>query len=229
MEQSKIWDHFQNSPDGEEAAFHHARPRYERMAAQVRPGSVVLTIGVGRGGLEALLLNLGVKLSCLDPSAATIDWLRSRFDLGENARIGFSQEIPFEEGKFDAVIMSEVLEHLDDDVLAATLLEVKRVLKPAGRFIGTVPADEKLLENRVMCPHCGLPFHRWGHVQSFDRKRVESTLLSQFGDVEIARHYFGDPRTLNWKGRVGWVTKKLLVYLGFKGSNETFSFVAINR
>ncbi len=48
------------------------------------------------------------------------------------AQVGFSQNIPFPDSQFDVVIMTEVLEHRTDDVLNATLGEVKRVLKPRG-------------------------------------------------------------------------------------------------
>src|SRR6185312_3250597 len=100
--------------------------------------------------------------------------------LAEKARHGYSQDIPFNDGMFDVVIMSEVLEHLTDTVIASTLTEVHRVLKPGGRFIGTVPADEKLSSEQVICPDCGKIFHRWGHVQEFSTDRLRSLLLTAF-------------------------------------------------
>ena len=45
--------------------------------------------------------------------------------------------LPFRDGSFDAVICSEVLEHLDDDV--AGLRDVLRVLRPGGTVAITVP------------------------------------------------------------------------------------------
>lgn len=42
--------------------------------------------------------------------------------------------------------MSEVLEHLTDDVLERTIVEVHRVLVAEGHFIGTVPARENLID-----------------------------------------------------------------------------------
>ncbi|PJF22899.1 MAG: hypothetical protein CUN56_03680 [Phototrophicales bacterium] len=46
-------------------------------------------------------------------------------------------DLPFPDNMFNAVILSEVLEHLDDDV--AGLREVYRVLKPGGVIAVTVP------------------------------------------------------------------------------------------
>lgn len=228
MDQTKIWDYFQNDEEIGDAAF-NARPRYEFLAQQISPEMRVLNIGVGRGGLEAILLKKGVQVSSLDPGENAIDRLRKQFGLGEQAKVGYSQAIPFPDHQFDIVVMSEVLEHLSDDVLVATLAEVQRVLKVGGRFVGTVPADENLLDNRVVCPHCGERFHRWGHLQSFSDERLSTILKEQFQSVKIARHFFGEVRTLNWKGRLGWAFKKLLMGLGVKGSGESFSFSANNR
>lgn len=225
MDQTKIWDYFQDD-DAVGDTFINARPRYEYLARQVASGMHVLNIGVGRGGLENILLKKGVVVSCLDPSENAIDSLRKHYALGDRAQVGFSQAMPFRESQFDVVVMSEVLEHLGDDALNSTLVEVRRVIKPGGRFVGTVPADENLLENRVMCPHCGEPFHRWGHLQSFSEKRMAALLAEQFDTVRLSRHFFGEVRTLNWKGRISWFVKKIVVCCGIPGNGETFFFAA---
>ena len=177
MDQTKIWDHFQ-SHDEMGDAFINALPRYEFLAKQIKSGMTILNIGVGRGGLESILVKKRVVVYCLDPSEETIDRLRKQYDLGVRAQVGFSQSMPFQDSGFDVVIMSEVLEHLTDDVLHSTLGEIRRVLKPGGFFIGTVPANERLMDNQVVCPHCGELFHRWGHVQSFTLMRLRETLSS---------------------------------------------------
>ena len=228
MDQTKIWDYFQNDEEAGDAAF-NARPRYEFLAKHIAPGMRVLNIGVGRGGLETILIRKGVLMSSVDPGESAIDRLRNQFGLGEQAKVGYSQAIPFPDNQFDVVVMSEVLEHLSDDVLAATLAEVQRVLKVGGQFIGTVPAEENLLDNRVVCPHCGELFHRWGHLQSFNEERLNTMLAEQFQFVKTSRHFFGDFQSLNWKGRLGWAIKKMLMGIGIKGSGESFSFSATNR
>jgi SAM-dependent methyltransferase len=173
MDQTKIWDHFQNS-DQTEDVFINALPRYEFLAKYISSGMTALNIGVGRGGLESILIKNGADVFCLDPSEETIEKLRTQYNLDAHAQVGFSQDMPFNDSQFDVVIMSEVLEHLSDDVLSATIIEVKRVLKPGGIFIGTVPANENLIDNQVVCPHCGVSFHRWGHTQSFTLLRLRN-------------------------------------------------------
>jgi ubiquinone/menaquinone biosynthesis C-methylase UbiE len=175
MEQSKIWDHFQNN-EHTGNAFMNATPRYRFLAEQLNPHMKVLNIGVGRGGLESILIEHGIEVSSLDPSEESIHRLRQKFDLGDRAKVGFSQSMPFQDQCFDAVVMSEVLEHLTDEIVELSLKEVRRVLKPGGIFIGTVPANEVLDDNLVMCPHCAQTFHRWGHVQSFSLQRLRQTI-----------------------------------------------------
>jgi SAM-dependent methyltransferase len=228
MDQERIWDYFQNDDEVGDAVF-NARPRYEYVARQIAPGTHALNVGVGRGGLESVLLKKGVRVSALDPGEKSIERVRAQLGLGDSAKVGFSQAMPFANSEFDFVVMCEVMEHLSDDIIAASLVEVERVLKPGGRLVGTLPADEDLLANRVVCPHCGETFHRWGHLQSFSEPRLRRLLSERFSEVRVSRHYFGEPHTLNWKGRLIWTLKKSLVGLGVKGSLESFFFSATRR
>jgi SAM-dependent methyltransferase len=225
MDQEKIWDYFQNNQEIGDLAF-HAESRYRYLCKQIEPGQEILNIGVGRGGLEKLLIEKKVKVSCLDPSEKSIHNLQFRFGLQERARVGFSQNIPFEDSVFDVVVASEVLEHLRDEIFDRTLLEIHRVLRPGGKFIGSLPADENLMVSHVVCPECGENFHRWGHVQSFSKERLYTKMTAVFTRVEIKRKYFENFRSLNWKGRLVWIVKKLLILSGVQGKEETFFFSA---
>lgn len=51
------------------------------------------------------------------------------------ARTGDVREMPFEDGEFDAVVSSYVIDHLSRDGSARAIAEVKRVLKPRGEFL----------------------------------------------------------------------------------------------
>lgn len=214
MDQTKIWEHFQNNEN--EDSFVGALPRYKFIAKQIASGMEVLNIGVGRGGLEGILLKKGAVVSCLDPSESSIDKLREQYALGDRAQVGYSQNIPFPDNKFDVVVMSEVLEHLSDEILNSTLVEARRVLKPYGRFIGTVPADENLLSNQAICPHCSELFHRWGHVQSFSPMRLRELLLANgFAVLRAETRAFPDWSRSGWKSLI----KNLVRYcLGRVGS-----------
>lgn len=226
MNQDKIWEYFQNDSVGL-ASFRVALPRYRFVASRITRIGRVLNIGVGSGGLETLLAAAGHELSCLDPSENSIAALRQRLGLdATHAQVGYSQAIPFPAASFDHVIMSEVLEHLSDDVLAGTLPEVRRVLRPGGVFLGTVPADEDLAAETTVCPDCGKVFHRWGHVQSFPQTRLAAILSAHFEQVSVARVLFGMGDQLNWKGQVGWLLKRAALALGVHGRGESLFFQA---
>ncbi len=93
-------------------------------------------------------------------------------------------------GRSTRVVMSEVLEHLEDDVLSATLAEVRRVLVECGIFIGTVPANENLRLNAVVCPCCNETFHRWGHVRTFSEASLRAALETTLRVARIDNHFF---------------------------------------
>ncbi|MAT50405.1 MAG: hypothetical protein CMK32_04380 [Porticoccaceae bacterium] len=225
MDQDKIWDVYQNDPelqcmgcrDGGRVGF---------FARRLSAPAKVLNIGVGRGSLEKRLVDKGVDVYSLDPSETTVQTLRDSLALGERARVGYSQAIPFEENFFDYVVMTEVLEHLSDEVMDQTRAEVVRVLKSGGMFIGSVPADEDLLDSMVICPDCGKRFHRWGHLQSFSRRRLQVFLAKSFVDVSIQRVSFTNWEGLNWKGRMASIAKRLQASMDIKGARQNFFFRA---
>ncbi len=228
MDQDKIWEALQNDEDLKNTGW-SAGGRIEYMALRPERGQRVLNIGLGKGFLEELLINKNVDVHGLDPSATTIERIKEKFHLGDKVKVGYSQDIPFEDNYFDCVIMTEVLEHLTDDILAETLQEVKRVLKDDGVFFGSVPADEDLKAGLVVCPCCSEKFHRWGHHQSFSALRLKSVLENTFNSVLVRRIFFAAYNELNWKGKVSAFLRSLQAALNRKGSNQSFYFEARNR
>jgi len=174
-EQDRIWHYHQVD---NRSSFDLSYPRLRFLAERSAPQSRILNIGVGSGYLEELLVRRGVEVYSLDPSAESIGRLQDTLGMGSRARQGYSQDIPFEAGYFDTVIMTEVLEHLSTAIIHPTLDEVRRVLKPGGELTGTVPYREDLKANEVMCPHCLKTFHRWGHERRFDAE----SLTALFGE-----------------------------------------------
>lgn len=210
-DQYKIWDHFQN--EGADS-FAQSQGRLEFLARRLRPGVRALNIGVGNGALERMAVRKGVDIWSLDPSDRAIASLRKELRLGEKAQAGFCQSMPFPDAHFDVVMMSEVLEHLDDEVFEATLAEVRRVLRPGGRFIGTVPAREKLEDSIVICPHCGVQFHRWGHKRSFDVGSLTGALQQYLLVDSVYEQFFIDWESVGWWRKLQGLIKKFLSWRG---------------
>jgi SAM-dependent methyltransferase len=225
MNQDVIWDHFQNEGV---AAFGRANPRLEFLVRRLRSGERALNIGVGSGVLERLAAAKGVDIWALDPSERAIEKLREILPLGDRAQSGYSQKLPFPVEHFDVVIMSEVLEHLSEDVRQQTLGEVHRVLKLGGRFIGTVPAREQLEENAVVCPNCAHHFHRWGHQARFDVESATALLGQLFAIETMHERFFNEWDSATWGRRLTGLIKKFLSWrgIGTYGINRSIFFVA---
>jgi SAM-dependent methyltransferase len=70
--------------------------------------------------------------------------------------------IPFNTDSVDVVYHSHLLEHLDKDVAAKFLIEIKRVLKPGGIHRIVVPDFEKACRAYI------------AHIESCDKQPIES-------------------------------------------------------
>ena len=87
---------------------------------------------------------------------------------------------PFKDEYFDALVLSEVIEHIPINKLKKAIEESFRVLKKGGLVFVTVPFNEILEENTVICPNCGDKFHRWGHHSSFDKLKLNNLFSPKF-------------------------------------------------
>ena len=88
------------------------------------------------------------------------------------ALLGDAHRLPFPDGAFDAVILSEVLEHIPDDRHA--IAEVARILRPGGTLAVTVP---RWWPERV-CWALSDAYHQveGGHVRIYRRRELLSRL-----------------------------------------------------
>jgi SAM-dependent methyltransferase len=97
----------------------------------------VLDIGTSTGSNLRMLSDLGFKyVTGVDVSDDAIRYC-ARKGLG-HVKKGNVCALPFDDGSFDVVLATDIIEHVDDDDLA--LAEIARVLKPGGRVLITVPA-----------------------------------------------------------------------------------------
>ena len=99
----------------------------------------ILDAGCGTGRNLVEFKRLG-STAGVDPSESAVDFCHAR-GLDGVVQAGI-EELPFEDGSFDLVLATDVLEHIDRDDLAAA--ELRRVTSPAGRLLVTVPAYQWL-------------------------------------------------------------------------------------
>ncbi len=99
----------------------------------------ILDIGCGTGAMSRKLEPFG-EVTSADFSPLALDFCRRR-DLS-NVCQADAMNLPFEDASFDVIVALDILEHLPDD--AAALNHFRRVLKPGGYVIATVPAYQSL-------------------------------------------------------------------------------------
>lgn len=132
-----------------------------RLFLKARPGPDVLNAGAGQGSFSLLLEREGFEVTSLDSSAEAIALLQQRV-AGEVVRASL-EKLPFAAGTFDAAVLGEVLEHIENDLRA--LQEVARVVRPGGVVAISVPAN----------PEYFGPSDRWaGHVRRYTREELLS-------------------------------------------------------
>lgn len=221
--QDAIWAYFQNQ-EIESFAGSKARLAHLFKEIQRRHLSKVLNIGIGAGIFERIAKEQELDVSSLDPDEDTVQRLRAQLDI--DARQGYAQDMPFEDERFDAVVASEVLEHLDRKSMLQALSEIRRVLVPGGYFIGTVPYEENLVNSIVVCPRCGERFHRWGHLQSFSTEKMRGILSSYFAVEYVFPRKFVTFSVLSWKGKVISAAKLILWKLGIYRGKCNLVFIA---
>lgn len=103
------------------------------------PDALILDAGCGSGRTLQELADYGrVRGIELDENAAEL--ARGR-GLGE-VRVGRVEELPWEDATFDLITCLDVIEHTPDDITA--LSELRRVCRPAGWLLVTVPAYQAL-------------------------------------------------------------------------------------
>lgn len=98
-------------------------------------GSSLLDVGSGAGYTLSLL---HPDFDCLGLDCSAEATALSREKTAAPTVQGSATQLPFAGNSFDAVLALDVLEHLDDDLLAAQ--QIYHVLKPGGTLIASVPA-----------------------------------------------------------------------------------------
>ena len=125
----------------------------------------VLDFGAGNGAQTFELLPLGCTIVACDVDAGDLTILR------ENVRaLGVTSvsdvlydgvHLPFPAASFDAVVSYQVIEHVDDE--ASALAEIRRVLRPEGDFVVSVPNKWWVFETHG----ARLPYLPWNRVPFF--------------------------------------------------------------
>jgi SAM-dependent methyltransferase len=132
-----------------------------------------LDVGCGNGEVSAALAELlGGTVVCSDISSVAVEQCRARGLEAHQVELGGAR-LPFQDGSFDLVFMTEVLEHLLYPDRA--LVEIHRTLRPGGYLLLSTP-NLACLPNRVLLPLGWQPL-----FSEVSEDRVLGRRLSAFG------------------------------------------------
>lgn len=124
----------------------------------IKPKDKILDIGCGAGTLCLYFANKGHQVLGIDISdKAVLDAKNSANVMGfKNVKF---ESMPFPEkfpsGKFDFIIFTEVIEHIENDELA--IRKINQLLNSRGRVL-------------VSTPTISAPLHRLGYTRGFDKR-----------------------------------------------------------
>src|SRR6266536_2810951 len=111
-----------------------------RQAALVPTGSTVLDVGAGSCPYRELFSHCVYKTQ--DFVKLERSQLRGSAGYGEIDYVCNAISIPVEDNSFDAVLCTEVIEHVPEPI--KVINEIARILKPGGRVILTAPLGSGL-------------------------------------------------------------------------------------
>ncbi|MDJ0921576.1 MAG: class I SAM-dependent methyltransferase [Henriciella sp.] len=161
----------------------------------LKAGDRVLDLGCGEGrhvhGLHMIggLDVVGVDLDepSLEKAQVGLDTLPDSTGGSTRFQKADATALDFEDNSFDAVICSEVLEHLPD--YDAALQEIRRVLKPGGKLCISVPHawPERICWNLAPPPD-GYPYQPGGHIRIFDEVDLKHSVVRR-GFKLFRRHH----------------------------------------
>jgi SAM-dependent methyltransferase len=138
-------------------------------------GSRVLDAGCGTGRNLAEFGALGTAQG-VDPSPAAIEFCRRRGLTGVTA--AGIEELPFEDGAFDLILATDVLEHVERDDLAAA--ELRRVAAPGAVLVVTVPAYRWLWSQHDDSHH---------HLRRYTAPALRSRLAAAGWRAEVLTYF----------------------------------------
>lgn len=171
---------------------------------KLSPNSLVLDLGCGEGRHSHAsawhfpnVRIVGADLSHRDLTTARTKGNDFFTSVKQSPSLNYAcsdgTQLPFLDHTFDAVICSEVLEHIPD--YASMLKEVQRILKPGGTFAASVP---RAWPERI-CWQLSAAYHQveGGHVRIFNARKLSQEIKS-LGFAQTHQYYAHALHSIYW-------------------------------
>lgn len=162
---------------------------------RVGRGTKFIDVGAGGGRHSYEALRRGADVTAFDLDEAELKGVDDMFGAMElegevppggrgQVKVGTILDMPYEDGTFDVVLASEILEHVPEDVRA--IAELERILAPGGVLAVTVPRHwpEKV------CWKLSDEYHanEGGHIRIYEASDLRAKLEAT-GLVFTHRHW----------------------------------------
>lgn len=149
-------------------------------------GKTLLDIGAGGAYVTVEMAKMELKVIALDFSKSAIDNIKrykSRFKLNNITTIhANAEQLPLKSESVDYIVANAILEHLPNETQA--IHEWKRVLKPGGRIMVTVPLKYRYVWP-FLWPINYIHDKQIGHLRRYDLKDLNNTF-----DMEVVTHFY---------------------------------------
>ena len=154
---------------------HYHRYLFARSLAS---GLDILDVASGEGYGSALLAQVARSVAGLEYSQPTVLSARANFPRANLSFVqGDARALPFPDASFGAVVSFETIEHFDRQ--DAFVREVRRVLRPDGRFIVSTP-------DRDVYSHPGAVVNPY-HIYELSQDQFVALLHASFRHVALLR------------------------------------------
>lgn len=225
-EQVTVWNNYTENKEEKERV---------RKTLELIPDTVesVLDIGCGIG---ILTNNLKQKF------VVGIDFARTPLKyVSRNPVQASITDIPLQSKKFDMIIITEVLEHLDDNNFSRGINEIIR-LDPKYIIIST-PFEEDISLGYCKCSNCGNLFNPAFHQRSFNSKLFSSMFIRYLlrQSILITPRIVPNTSLIKFKQKIGIfayskkaicnkcgspaIKPPMLIYLSFGFLNQSLIFI----
>jgi SAM-dependent methyltransferase len=179
--------------------------RRDLLLAEARPGERVLDLGCGAGRFVAALHDAGADPVGVELAEAALERARRNAPGADLRLVEPDGSLPLDHASVDLVWCSEVLEHVADT--AHVLLEVRRVLRPGGRLLATVPFHGRVKAALIALARFDAHFDPLGqHVRFYTRTSL-AVALAQSGFDDLRVRAWGGPPLLR-TGLTAWARRR---------------------
>ena len=188
---------------GREGSFVHKLAGGVLEWLNAQPGERILDLGCGDGQLTIRLKETGADVKGVDASSAMVEAARAR---GVDAQQAQAEKLPFPAGSFDAVFSNAALHWVRGQ--DAMMSEVRRVLRPGGRFVAEMGGHGNIAAIRVAFM-AALARHGYGDredgVNYYPTPAGYRRRLEQHGFAVERMELIPRPTPLGEGGMAGWL------------------------